>query len=161
MKMKTIRLVLLCTLIVAAIVTIGSCAASRKAITEKDFIEAWSGVWVNEELAGNHLNPQILVNHPDRTMEFFINSAYMESGKKDMRIRNYGVPSITDKWVDGEGRIWYTAATLKGKSGMLLSYYGFIDEAGEVLEIKEELGNKKIEEWDTDDYYLHRVYYRR
>ena len=159
--MKTMKLVLLCALIAAAIAVIGSCASSRKTITEKDFIEVWSGMWVNEELAGNHLNPKILVNHPDGTMEFFQDSAYMESGKKDMRIRNYGVPSITDKWVDREGRIWYTAATTPVKSGMLFSYYGFIDESGGVLEIHEAMSNKIMNEWETDDYYLHRVYYRQ
>jgi hypothetical protein len=93
-------------------------------------------------------------------MEFFIDSAYMESGKRDMRVRNYGVPTITDMWADREGRIWFTAATEPVESGILFSYYGFIDESGEVLEIHEAMSNKKMDAWDADDFYLHRVYYR-
>jgi beta-lactamase regulating signal transducer with metallopeptidase domain len=160
-KKKTTRFVLFCTLIAAAIAVIGSCAASRKTITETDFLAAWSGTWVNEELDGRHVEPQILVNHPDGTMEFFIDSAYMESGKRDMRVRNYGVPSITDMWADREGKIWYTAATEPVESGILLSYYGFIDASGDVLEIHEAMSNRIMDAWDTDDFYFHRVYYRQ
>jgi len=164
-NMKTTKLVLVCTLFVAVIAIIGSCASSRKTIAGKDFIAAWRGTWVNEEYPGTHVVPQILVNHPGGTMEFFKNPTQMESGYKDMRISNYGFPSITDRWIDREGRIWYTAATKpKREGGIVFSYYGFIHESGDVLEILESMSNRIIDEWDTNtDYnaYLHRVYYRQ
>ena len=28
-----------------------------------------------------------------------------------MRIGNFGYPSITDMWIDRQGKIWYTAVT--------------------------------------------------
>jgi beta-lactamase regulating signal transducer with metallopeptidase domain len=162
-KMKTTKLALVCTLVVAAIVIIGSCASSRKTIAEKDFITAWSGTWVNEELFGTHLYPQILINHPDGTMEFFQRPENMESGLKDMRIRNFGIASITDRWTDREGRIWYAAATKPKWEGVtVLSYYGFIHESGDVLEILEAMSNVVIDEWDPDNNaWYHRVYYRQ
>ena len=159
--MKTTRLVLVCTLAVAAIVIIGSCASSRKTIAGKDFVTAWSGTWANRGLVGNPFHPQILINHPDETMEFFQKPSNMESGIKDMRIRIFGIPSITDKWIDREGKIWYRAATKPTTDrGTVLSYYGFIHESGDVLEILEVESTKMIDEWDPVLYH-HRVYYRQ
>ena len=160
---KTTKLVLIYALILAAIVVIGSCASSRKTITGKDFIAAWRGTWVNEELAGNFINPQVLINHPDETMEFIKNPFVMKLGKKDSRIMCFNNLTITDKWLDREGRIWYTAATeRKTERGTVLSYYGFIHESGDALEILEAMSTRIIEEWDPDNvWYFHRVYYRQ
>jgi hypothetical protein len=164
-KMKTTKVVLVCVLLVAAIAIIGSCATPKKMIPEENFMTAWSGTWVNDELEGNHLNPQILINHPDGTMEFFQTAIEMESGRKDRRIRNYGIPSITDKWIDREGTLWYTAVTEpKNEKGTVFSYYGCIHESRDVLEILEAMtfSDKTIEDWDINNsMYLHRVYYRQ
>ena len=160
---KTRKLVLIYALILAAIVGIGSCSSSRKTITGKDFIAVWRGTWVNDELAGNFLNPQMLINYPDETMEFIKNPFVMEFGKKDVRIMCFSNLTITDKWLDREGKIWYTAATeRKTERGTVLSYYGFIHESGDVLEILESISTKIIEEWDPENvWYYHRVYYRQ
>jgi beta-lactamase regulating signal transducer with metallopeptidase domain len=162
-KMKTTKLMLVCTLVVAAIVIIGSCASSRKTIAGTDFVAAWSGTWVNEEYPATHEYPQILINHPDGTMEFFQNPTSMESGTESIRIRQGGILSITDKWIDGEGKIWYTAAAKPQKeNGLVFSCYGFIHEAGDILEILEARSNRIIKEWDPDNSMcIHRVYYRQ
>jgi beta-lactamase regulating signal transducer with metallopeptidase domain len=160
---KTTKLVFIYALVLAAIVVIGSCSSSRKTITGKDFLAAWKGTWINEELAGNFINPQMLVNYPDETMEFIKNPFVMELGKKDSRIKCFNKLTITDKWIDRKGRIWYTAATKrKTERGTVLSYYGFIHESGDVLEILEAMSTRIIEEWDTDNvWYYHRIYYRQ
>jgi len=160
---KSTKLVFIYALVLAAIVVIGSCSSSRKTITGKDFLAAWRGTWVNEELAGNFINPQMLINYPDETMEFIKSPFVMELGKKDTRIKCFNKLTITDKWLDRKGRIWYTAATeRKTERGTVLSYYGFIHESGDVLEILEAMSTRIIEEWDTENvWYYHRVYYRQ
>jgi hypothetical protein len=164
-KMKITKVVLVCVLLVAAIAIVGSCATSKKMIPEENFMTAWSGTWINEELVGNHFNPQILINHSDGTMEFFQESKDVNSGMKDMRIRNFGYPSITDKWIDRNGKIWYKAVTeQKEWGGTVLSYYGFIHESGDVIEILEAMtmSDTLIDNWDPDNLmYYHRVYYRQ
>ena len=164
-KMKTTKVVLVCILLVSAIAIVGSCATSKRIITEEDFMTAWSGTWINDELDGTHQSPRILINHPNGTMEFFQRDYHMEQGLKDMRIGNFGYPSITDMWIDRQGKIWYTAVTEpKAQGGTVLSYYGYISESGDVLEILERMSNVVIEEWEPETnlhYQLHRIYYRQ
>ena len=162
--MKIMRLVLVCTLVITAIVIIGSCASSKKAITKKDFIANWSGTWANRGLVGDTFYPQILINRPDGTMEFFQKPVNMKSGIKDIGVRIWGIPSITDNWIDRDGKIWFTAATKPTtERGTVMSYYGFIHESGDVLEIIEAEGTQMLDEWDPAKWlwYHHRIYYRQ
>jgi beta-lactamase regulating signal transducer with metallopeptidase domain len=163
-SMKTTKLVLVCILFVALIAVVGSCASSKKAIAEKDFIANWSDTWANRGLVGDTFYPQILINHPDGTMEFFQKPVNMKSGIKDIRVRIWGIPSITDNWIDRDGKIWFTAATKPTpERGTVMSYYGFIHESGDVLEIIEAEGTQMLDEWDPAKWlwYHHRIYYRQ
>ncbi len=97
-------------------------------------------------------------------MEFFKKPSDINSGSKNIRIRVFGIPSITDKWIDREGNIWFTAVTKPTTvRGTVLSYYGFIHESGDVLEIIEAEGTKILDEWDPNKWlwYHYRVYYRQ
>jgi hypothetical protein len=163
-KMKTTRLVLVCVMVVTVIAVVGSCASTRKTITEEDFVTIWSGTWANRGLVGDNFYPQILINHPDGTMEFFRKPVHMTTGSKEIRKIIWGAPSITDMWIDRDGKIWFTAATERTtERGTVMSYYGFIHESGDVLEIIETEGTQVLDEWDPAKWlwYHHRIYYRQ
>jgi hypothetical protein len=156
--------VVVCILVVMVIAVVGSCTLSSKTMADKDLVTAWSGTWVNRGLVGDYFYPQILINNPDGTMEFFLKPVNMTSGTKNIRIRLFGIPSITDMWTDREGRIWFRAATEPtSERGTVLSYYGFIHESGDVLEVIEAEGTKMLDEWNPDkwSWYHHRIYYRK
>jgi hypothetical protein len=71
---------------------LGSCGTVKKAYVAKEY-EEYYGTWVNTEF-----NDRQIIN-PDGTYEHY----YGKSNKP----RWYGTFTITDKWTDSEGNIWY------------------------------------------------------
>ena len=55
--MKTRMFVSVLILVLAVLIIAGSCATRRKAISDEDFMEAWSGTWINTDY-GRGSNPQ-------------------------------------------------------------------------------------------------------
>jgi hypothetical protein len=68
-KMKTRGLVFSFISVLTVIALTGGCATVKKAISEEDFFETWSGTWVNTDFAGNAVTPQKFVTHPDGTFD--------------------------------------------------------------------------------------------
>ena len=68
MKPRTFVSILI--LILAVFIIIGSCATKRKAVSDEDFFEVWSGTWINTDYSGSDLG-QKTINHPDGTSEWY------------------------------------------------------------------------------------------
>ena len=70
--MKTRMLVSILIIILAVLIIAGSCATRRKAISDEDFMEAWSGTWINTDY-GEKRNPQKKVYYSDgRWEEYYL-----------------------------------------------------------------------------------------
>ena len=97
--MKTRTLVSILILIVAVPIMAGSCATRRKAISEEDFFEAWSGTWINTDYGGGNTGQKI-INHPDGTREIFGMLTSKIVGRKEKC-------TVLYQWLDSKGTIWY------------------------------------------------------
>jgi hypothetical protein len=76
-------------LVLAVLIVIGSCATRRKAISEEDFFEVWSGTWINTEYKGGGRYPKIVI-HPDGTMQNYITaSGTVPSHKHEITILDH------------------------------------------------------------------------
>jgi beta-lactamase regulating signal transducer with metallopeptidase domain len=155
--MKVRNLLLVSTLLLAAIVLIGSCATTKKSISDEDFFAVWSGTWVNTKYPGIIDMPQKVVNHPDGSMEIFnrVNdiqtSIYRPRGK------------LSERWIDSRGKIWFRASYECPDCDAATGYiYGNVSKSEKTLEFLECLGTITIDEWDPDNnLYYYRVYYRQ
>jgi len=64
--MRRRNFILLCGIVLLALALIGSCATRRKAISEEEFFDAYSGTWINMEYSGNDFfTSQKIVQYPD------------------------------------------------------------------------------------------------
>ena len=70
----------------------------KKEISDEDFIEAWSGTWINLDYGESR--PQKKIYHPDGTWDNYSLDNYL-------RKYNWGKTIILDKWLDSEGNVWY------------------------------------------------------
>ena len=94
--MKTRTLISSVILIMAILLIVGSCATGKKAISDEDFLEVFSGTWINTDIRIN----QKKINYHDGTWEMY--------GKVNNTIPIFtGKEIILEKWVDSKGTIWY------------------------------------------------------
>ena len=96
--MKTRTIVSILILVLAVLVIAGSCATKRKAISEEDFLETWSGTWINTEYVGK--TAQKITLQPDGTREGFgILTSTTATYQDEV--------TILETWLDAKGTIRY------------------------------------------------------
>jgi hypothetical protein len=125
----------------------------KKEISDEDFMEAWSGTWINTDYGRSR--PQKLIYYPDGRWETFVR---VPNTLHD----NWGKDIILDKWLDSEGNIWYRAHwessyfTSKGYA------MGKISNSGNTLEVIWASESFPIEEWEPDRFeYTYQIHYRQ
>ena len=153
-KMKTGKLVLSISSVFAVLFFIGTLATAENPISEEDFYNAFVGTWVNEEYSGGDGLEQKIINHPDGTWESYskvYSKGWVLSGKE----------TITDKWTDSKGNIWYKA------KGEILTVkwnyyrYGKFSISDNTWEYIISMGNNPIEKWEPDFQHSYHIYYRQ
>ena len=142
-------------LILAVFIIIGGCATKRKAVSDEDFFEAWSGTWINTDYGGGDLHQKV-ISHPDGTLEFFGQLTSTTAGNKDKI-------TILDQWLDSKGTIWYRGhwehLLLHSSKGYVM---GKISESGNTWEYISASESYPIEEWEPDRFeYNYRIRYRQ
>ena len=97
--MKARMLVSILILVLAILIIAGSCATGNKAYVAKE----------NEELYGNWFNSEY--NDSSRAARHIIKdgSIQLYSTDDSPRVAGINLYTITDKWHDSEGNIWYKA----------------------------------------------------
>ena len=152
MKARTLILVV----ILLAVVSFLLAGNYKKAISEEDFFEAFSGTWVNTEYTGVPPRFQKRINYLDREWELYpeITSTRPQGLLKGI---------ITDKWIDSEGAIWYKAHWENVGTYPETAYeMGKIYNSGNTLELIYSFGDDPIEEWELDNIrYTYVIYYRQ
>jgi hypothetical protein len=153
--MKTRMLVSIGIFVLAVLIVVGSCATTKKAISEEDFFEVWSGTWVNTDYGGGSF-PQKIINYPDGTREIFGILTSTTAGYKEKI-------TILEQWVDSKGTIWYRG---HWEHLILLSSKGYvmgkISDSGNTQEIIFASEDYPIEEWEPDKFeYNYRIHYRQ
>jgi hypothetical protein len=152
MNMKPKNYILACVIIVLAVAIMESCVTRRKAISEEEFMSAWTGTWINEEYIGSEVRPR-LVCRADGVVEFH----KIATGSKHPHKH---VCEILDHWIDSEGVVWYRAHSECLADESIYYELGKIRDSGNVLEFMWSVEGNTIEEWELDnDTYLYRIYY--
>ena len=158
--MKTRTLVSILILVLAVLIIAGSCATTKKAISEEDFFETWSGMWADTEYSGTHKRLLKRINHSNGTWEWYYDITGTIPNAK-------GISTILDHWIDSKGDIWYKASwesTPGSVFAVIPNGYemGKISNSGNTWELIFTLGESPIEEWNPDDIrYTYRVYTRQ
>ena len=152
MKARTLASILI--LILAVMLIAGSCATKRKTISDEDFMEAWSGTWINTDYGGG--KGQKIINHPDGTREWFGKSTSTTVDHKEKI-------TILDQWLDSKGTIWYRGQwesfpPLRSKGYEM----GKISDSGNTWEYIWASEDYPIEEWEPYRFeYNYRIRYRQ
>jgi hypothetical protein len=150
--MKTRTLVSILILILAVLIIVGSCATKRKAVSDEDFFEVWSGTWINTDYGGDIC--QKIINYPDGTAEGFgILTSTIALFKKKI--------TILDQWLDSKGTIWYRGhCEFSRPFGRTRYEMGKISDSGNTWEYIIASEDYPIEEWEPDKFeYEYRIYY--
>jgi beta-lactamase regulating signal transducer with metallopeptidase domain len=153
-KMKTGKLFLSVVSVFAVLFFIGTLATAENPISEEDFYKAFTGTWVNEDYSGGDGLEQKIINHPDGTWE-----SYSKVYSKGWALS--GKETITDKWTDSKGNIWYKA---KGEILTVKFHYyryGKINNSRNTWEYIISMGDNPIEKWEPDFQHSYHIYYRQ
>ena len=141
-------------LVCAVLIIAGSCATRQKAISEMDFLNAYSGTWFNPERSGIGFDFQKLVVHADGSWDVYANNIIKE------RI-SHGDLTLIDSWKDADGVIWYRLSKYTIERDPIFEY-GRISDSGETLEFIFVAGTETIKKWEPDNpHYNYRTYYRQ
>ena len=153
MKARTLVSILILVLIV--LIVIGSCATKRKAVSDEDFFEVWSGTWINTEIKGAMGVEQKIISYSDGTLKTYMLTT-------DTSVQCEGISIISDKKVDSEGNIWYTCSWKCLSHGPEKFEMGKISDSGNTRELIYSHKALTIEEWDPDNIrYTYLIYYRQ
>ena len=98
--MKTRTFVSILILVLAVLIIVGSCATEKKAYIAKENEELY-GNWVNSEYNDESHFARHIVN-ADGTIQLYPTD-------HSTRVYENDKYTITDKWTDSEGNIWYKA----------------------------------------------------
>ena len=151
--MKTKVLISILILILAVLIIAGGCATRKKAISEEDFIKAWSGTWINTDYGGDTY--QKVINYSDGTYESYGEVTSTKPG-------NWGKITIQDKWIDSKGNVWYRAQSETLYFGHMYNEMGKISDSGNTWEYIWASEDYPIEEWEPDKFeYNYRIRYRQ
>ena len=98
--MKPRSLILVTTLVLVFIVVLAGCATGNKAY-KKSFKEEVVGTWINPDYENRYGHHAKVVIKPDGMYEGYPNAQDTEF--------KFGLLTITDRWIDSEGNIFYKA----------------------------------------------------
>ncbi len=96
--MKSRTLLSILVLVLALLIIAGSCATGKKAYVAKND-EVLYGTWINPEYDEESFPAKIVIK-PDGTWDEYA----MSKSNRPFGVAEY---TITDKWTDSEGTIWY------------------------------------------------------
>ena len=147
------KMVSILILVLAVLIITGGCATRKKAISETDFFEAYSGTWINTDYSGDSWGLQKKIHFPDGRWEEYSLVTLSEWSK-------HGKDTIGDMWTDSNGDIWYKASweDSHNQKGYTM---GKISDSGNTLEILFRNFGEPIEEWDLDNIHYHYVIHYR
>ena len=134
-------------------IIIGSCATKRKAVSDEDFFEVWSGTWINTDYGGDLY--QKMINYPDGTYENYGTVTSTKPG-------TWGKSIIIDQWLDSKGNVWYRAKWESLYFGTKGYEMGKISDSGNTLEYIWSGKDYLIEKWEPDKLeYNYRIRHRQ
>ena len=153
--MNTIKINLAIVLGLGVMLILGTCATTKKAISEESFLKTWSGTWVNTDIPGDEYVPQKIICHPDGTHEIY----WVATLSQKSCLHKI---TLIDQWADSEGNIWYKAHTECLYHGAKGYEYGKISDSGNTYELIYYIGSEPIEEWEPDNrFYYYCIYHRQ
>jgi hypothetical protein len=153
-KMKTRTFVLTSILVLTVLVIAGSCATRKLAVSEDDFINAYTGTWFNPERSGVGYDFQKLIVHTDGTWDIY-------SSDEVKQRMGYGDFTLVESWEDTEGTLWFRLSKVSD-TGDPIFEYGKISNSGKTLEFLFVAGTETVKKWEPDNpYYEYRIYYRQ
>ena len=149
MKTRTFVSILILTL---GVLILAGSGTKKKPISDEEISKALFGMWMNPENVGSY--PKIAIN-ADGTWERY-------SSIDNDNLYGYGDYIIMDKWIESKGNIYigceWKCLAHKNAGYELVK----ISESGNTMEMLYVGGNRKIEEWDTDNaLYTYKIYYRQ
>jgi hypothetical protein len=154
--MKIRNIILVAVIIIAFLSLLGSCATTRKAISEYDLFKTLSGTWVNTEYEykGGQGPPQKIVFFPDGRFEFYNKATYDTPSI-------VGRALIMEGWIDSKGNIWYKNRTEVYNASVY--EIGKISNSGNTREIIVSGIYLTIEDWNPDNPKkgIYGIYYRQ
>lgn len=152
--MKTRTFISIFTLILAVLIAFGSFAETKKVISDEDFMDVWSGTWINTDY-GKRDNHQKLIYYSDGKWEGYYqvtNTIHAD----------WGETIILDKWLDSKGTVWYRTHWESLYSGAKGYAMGKISNSGNTLEVIWASEDYPIEEWKPDRFeYIYQIHYRQ
>jgi hypothetical protein len=125
----------------------------KNKISDEDFMEAWSGTWINTDYRGDMW--QKMINYPDGTAEGFgILTSTIAGLKRKITIL---------EWLDSKGTIWYRVRWDTFRPSKRTGYeMGKISDSGNTWEYIWAGEDHPIEEWEPDRFeYNYKIYYRQ
>jgi len=151
--MKTRTYVSILILVFAVLITVGSCATSRKTMVESESIlSILTGTWVNHEYDD--------VDFSAKTVAF--DGSYDLFAEVDDTRRTYwGQYTISEAWIDSTGTYWYKATFDESWTEVVYYELGKIDSTKSVWEwIYYSAGFP--DEWEPENSrYIYRIFYRQ
>ena len=122
--MKSVTLILVMVLLFTASFIFADDV--KKAISEKEFLEVFTGTWVNKD-HGGYFEPQKVVYLSEKKWEEY-------SFLNDDQAEHYGPYTIEEMWMDSNGDIWFKVRLeCVAHKGLLLTL-GKISNSGKALD---------------------------
>ena len=155
--MKSRTFVSILILVFSILIVLGSCATQKKTITEGDFLDAWTGTWVNTDIPGGIVIPQKFINHPDGTIDYYPSAV------------SSNVPFIIEftlfeRWADADGNTWFKAQKKweNDDAKIMVHEYVKINRSGDTYELIYNVGSQQVDDWEPDNpEYNYLIYYRQ
>jgi hypothetical protein len=152
MNARMLRLILI--LVSALLIIVGSCATRKIAISDEDLTKAYTGTWINKEYDASSFIVAKIIYFPDGTWKRY-------KGVEDKYPFDKGENTITEKWIDSNGDIWFECtweSNIFGGGHQLTK----ISNSGNTLEELSILYGRRVEKWDPNDLnYNYKIYYRQ
>ena len=147
--MKTRTLASFVILVLAMMLTSGSCATRKKAVSIEEASEIRSGIWINEA----YQDP-LAVQQSDGRYDIYYDL------QQDKLVTS-GVSEIYESWRDSEGVLWYRAH-YHDRTGLEGYVLGKLSNSDNTLEIIETTNNLVIDEWKIGKVgYNYTIWYRQ
>jgi hypothetical protein len=144
-------------LVLSVLIIAGSCATGKKAYVAKEDEELF-GTWINTDYDEVQIAAKIIFD-PNGVVRAYPTVSIT----KEWMIGKF---TISDKWIDAEGNIWYKWLRTEAK-GMSMSdtsehyYLGKISDSGRVLELNYSGYDYPTEVNPDSLKYAYSIYYRQ
>ena len=147
------RLSLSLTILTAMLMVLGSCGTDKMAHISEDY--ELFGTWENPEYGEATFWAPKMVYYPNGHADFF-------DSLSDPKVTGTGEVTITDKWVDSDGIVWFTYTLKLDGPGLAYCLVKLSDEGktyeGSVTNIDYPKTVDPANEYSSPNYH---VYYRK